>query len=132
MKEHMRRSTRTRKPRVVDMFAGAGLFSYAFERAGFSVVQALELNRHAAATYAANFSAEIEVADIRRAEPKGRCEVLIAGPPCQGFSTLGKRDSTDPRNELSLEVVRWAKTLSPKVIVIENVEAFTRSPVWRL
>jgi len=56
---------------------------------------------------------------------------LVAGPPCQGFSTLGKRDRNDPRSFLSVYVARWAKILQPKVIVIENVAAFLNAPVWK-
>lgn len=119
-------------PIVVDLFAGAGLFSYAFEREGFSVVRAVEQNRHAAATYAANLGDHVELADVRRARPAGRCDVLIAGPPCQGFSTLGKRDAADPRNLLSLRVATWAAVMRPRIVVIENVAAFLKSRVWRL
>lgn len=127
----MRRTPGSTRPTVVDLFAGAGLFSYAFKREGFDVVQAVEIDRHAAATYARNFGDEVTVADVRRVRPtSGRCDVIIAGPPCQGFSTLGKRDARDPRNYLSLEVVRWARVLRPRVIVIENVAAFLKAPVW--
>ncbi len=119
------------RPTVVDLYAGAGLFSYAFKQAGFRIKRALEIDAVAAATYAANLGNHVEVADVAKSEPTGRCNVLIAGPPCQGFSTLGRRHAGDPRNRLSLEVVRWAETLRPNVIVIENVAAFLDSPVWR-
>jgi DNA (cytosine-5)-methyltransferase 1 len=118
------------KPTVVDLYAGAGLFSYAFSRSGFGLVRAIEIDPVAAATYSANLGSHVEVADIRAVAASGRCTVLIAGPVCQGFSTLGKRDKNDPRNLLSLEVVRWAKVLRPKVIVVENVAAFLDSPIW--
>ena len=85
---------RPRRPTVIDLFAGAGLFSYAFEREGFSVVRAVEHDRLAAATYAANLGDHVEVADVRRVRPSGRCDVIIAGPPCQGFSTLGSETPT--------------------------------------
>jgi DNA (cytosine-5)-methyltransferase 1 len=123
---------RAPRPTVVDLFAGAGLFSYAFEREGFSVVRAIEQNRHAAATYAANLGQRVEVGDVRRLRPTGRCDVIIAGPPCQGFSTLGKRDVGDPRNLLGLEVVKWAAVMRPRVVVIENVAAFLASHAWRI
>jgi len=119
------------RPRVVDLFAGAGLLSYAFQKEGFEVIRAVEINRLAAATYAANLSAHVEIGDVTRAQPRGRCEVLVAGPPCQGFSTLGRRDPRDPRNRLSLHVVKWAWAMKPKVVVIENVAAFLTSPVWK-
>jgi len=48
------------------------------------------------------------------------------------FSTLGNRNINDPRNVLSLEVVRFSKTFKPRVVVIENVSAFPASPIWQL
>jgi DNA (cytosine-5)-methyltransferase 1 len=114
-------------PRVVDLFAGAGLFSLAFAMERFDVVRAIESNPIAAATYRLNLGDHIEVRDVRDVVPDGRADVLIAGPPCQGFSTLGKRDSSDPRNRLSLSVVEWARVLDPVVVVIENVPAFLES-----
>lgn len=121
------------RPTVVDLFAGAGLFSHAFEREGFAIVQAIELNPNAAATYAANFGDEhLVVDDVARCRPSGRCDVIIAGPPCQGFSSLGLRDRADPRNRLSLQVARWAAVMRPELVVIENVANFIDSRVWRL
>ena len=116
---------------MVDLFSGGGLFSYAFAEEGFTLLKAVEKDKVAAATYAMNLGDHVECADVFVCKPKGECDVLIAGPPCQGFSTLGKRDAADPRNCLSLEAVRWARTLNPKVVVVENVPAFVESLVWR-
>jgi len=118
------------RPTVVDLFAGAGLLSYAFRRAGFRVVHAVEIDPVAAQIYAANLGDHVEVGDVSQVRPQGRCDVLIGGPPCQGFSTLGSRNPKDPRNELSLHVVRWARTLRPAIVVIENVAAFLESAEW--
>lgn len=119
------------QPTVVDLFAGAGLLSYAFAAEGFEVVRAVEIDRVAAATYAANLPHCIEVNDVRKAEPTGRCHALVAGPPCQGFSTLGKRNRNDSRNRLSFEVLRWARAMRPEVVIIENVAAFLESQVLK-
>src|SRR6266849_3183217 len=119
-----------RKPRVVDLYAGAGLFSYSFRQVGFELVDAVELDPVAARTYAENLGYHVRVEDVRRIRPQGRCEILLAGPPCQGFSTLGSRRPDDPRNLLSLEVARWAAALRPLVVVVENVEAFLKSGIW--
>lgn len=127
----MRRMSTSNSPKVIDLFAGAGLFGSAFKSEGFNLVRAVELDAVAAATYKANLGDHIIVGDIRTIVPSGRCDVLIAGPPCQGFSTLGKRDPKDARNTLSLEVVKWADKTSPKVVVIENVAAFLTSSMWR-
>lgn len=119
-----------RRLTVTEMFAGAGLFGYAFRSAGFELVDAIELCPSACATYRRNLGDGIVLGDVRKSRPAGRCDVIIAGPPCQGFSTLGKRRLDDPRNLLSYEVVDWARHARPSVIVIENVAAFLESPVW--
>lgn len=119
-----------RNPTAIDLFAGAGLLSYAFAKEGFTITRAVEIDRYAATTYATNLGAHVEVADIRALRPSGRCDALISAPPCQGYSTLGKRRPDDPRNFLSLEVIRWARILQPKIVIVENVAAFLQSPIW--
>jgi DNA (cytosine-5)-methyltransferase 1 len=119
------------RPRVVDLFAGAGLLSHAFAQEGFDVVFAVEQNAVACRTYEANLGSHVKCADVTEVQPpRGMCDVLVGGPPCQGFSTLGKRDASDPRNALSFEMVKWAEQLTPKTVVIENVAAFLGAPVW--
>jgi DNA (cytosine-5)-methyltransferase 1 len=118
------------RPTVVDLYAGAGLFSLAFNQCGFRIIRAIELDPVAAATYAANLGDHVEEADVTKTAPDVKSDVLIAGPPCQGFSTLGCRRHDDPRNRLSLEVVRWAEKMRPQAVVIENVASFLDSPVW--
>ncbi len=117
-------------PTIIDLFSGAGLLSYAFKKEGFNPIRAVEVSPSAAKTYVTNIGDHITVSDIRKVKPEGRCDVLAAGPPCQGFSTLGKRDKNDPRNFLSMQVVRWAAVLRPRIVVIENVAAFLGAPVW--
>ena len=124
--------SRASGPTVVDLFAGAGLFSYAFSREKFRVISAVEFDQHAAATYARNLGSHVIAADVRTVKPSGRCDVIVAGPPCQGFSSIGKRSPRDSRNYLGLVVAQWAKVLRPSVVVIENVAPFLRSPVWRI
>lgn len=123
---------RHKKPTAVDLFAGAGLFSHAFARAGFDIIRAVDLEQTAVETYRRNLGDHVEKCDVRKARPQGRCDVLVAGPPCQGFSTLGKRDKNDPRNSLSLDVVRWTSEMRPKIVVIENVAAFIQSESWKI
>src|SRR5947209_7367745 len=117
------------KPTVIDLFAGAGLFGFAFEQEGFQITQSVERDRVAATTHALNLRSNIDVRDITCVRPEGRCDVLIGGPPCQGFSTLGKRREDDPRNRLCLEIARWAKTLRPSIVVVENVAPFVDAAV---
>jgi len=115
------------KLRTTELFAGAGIFGCAFKASGFELTRAIELEKTAADTYAQNLGDHIEQADVTKCDPSGRCELIIAGPPCQGYSSLGKRDKDDPRNSLSLEVVRFARIQKPKVVVIENVARFLES-----
>jgi len=114
----------------IDLFSGAGLFSSAFVNTGFNPIQAVELCSIASATYAKNLGNHIINGSVVDVRPVGLCDVLVGGPPCQGFSTLGKRNLADPRNRLSMEMVRWASLTSPKVVVVENVAVFLESPHW--
>lgn len=93
-------------------------------------MQSVELDPIAAATHERNLRTRVDVSDVRMTQPVGRCDVLIAGPPCQGFSSLGKRDQNDQRNGLCLEVARWARVLRPTIVVVENVAPFIDSPAW--
>lgn len=120
------------KPGVIDLFAGAGLFSHAFRSEGFDLLYGIEIDPVAAATYRENVGHRLKVGDIIAADSPCKCDVLIAGPPCQGFSTLGKCDSRDPRNGLSLEVARWARETEALVVIVENVEAFLHAREWSL
>ena len=119
-------------PRVVDLFAGAGLFSYAFRKEGFEIVQAVEKDEFAARSYIANLGHVLCHSNVLDANPIQSCDVLVAGPPCQGFSTLGKRDPEDTRNWLCLELVRWVDVAKPRVIVVENVAPFLYSRPCRV
>ncbi|MER6389944.1 DNA cytosine methyltransferase [Streptomyces sp. NPDC059382] len=125
--------------RVMDLFAGAGGFSAGFShytpRSGvnpFASVAAVEFDPAAASTYAANFGgAHVYPGDIAGFDPtpfKGEVDVIMGGPPCQGFSGLGKQNPDDPRNELWQEYVRVVARVHPKVFVIENVDRFLKSP----
>lgn len=104
--------------------------SIGLENAGFGILFANELNKDAASTYKHNFpEVTLKVQDIRKSRPRqifnqlGKPEVAViaAGPPCQGFSSAGRRNSTDRRNLLYREVLRFVPVFKPKIVVIENV-----------
>lgn len=117
-------------PKAIDLFSGCGGLSLGMERAGFKVVYANELNEDAATTYKKNFPhVKMEVGDIKEIKPKDvrkkigavNVDVIGAGPPCQGFSTLVKRNGHDPRNRLFRNLVKFVDYFSPKIFVMENV-----------
>lgn len=117
-------------PRAIDLFSGCGGLSLGMERVGFKVVYANELNKDAATTYRKNFPhVKMQVGDIKEIDPrdvkkkigKGTIDIIGAGPPCQGFSTLGKRNGHDHRNRLFRNLVKFVDYFSPKMFVMENV-----------
>ncbi|MFJ9434703.1 DNA cytosine methyltransferase [Streptomyces sp. NPDC101490] len=121
---------------MIDLFAGCGGMTSGFVSArGYKPVLAVEWDLAAAATYAANFGerhmrwgdiAKVPDSDITEAD------LVIGGPPCQGFSGLGTRDVNDPRNKLWKEYIRFVQHARPKVFVIENVDRFRKSTEFAL
>src|SRR5690349_12330638 len=98
-------------------------------------VLSVEFNLHAAATYAANFGEDHTVfGDIKSVKKREipKADVVIGGPPCQGFSNLGSKDINDPRNQLWREYLRIVGIAKPEVFVIENVDRFLKSPEFQL
>lgn len=118
---------------LLDLFAGAGGLSVGFEGTGaFAAVEAVEMDVAAAATFARNHpTARVHMMPIERW--LDRCsvplvDVVVGGPPCQGFSALGKRDADDVRNLLWREYAETLVRARPKYFVVENVPAFLKSP----
>jgi len=115
---------------VIDLFAGAGGMTLGFERAGFVPVFAVEVERAAARTYEANFGSHIVDRPIQEVERFPDADIVIGGPPCQGFSPLGRdRDpkSRELLNTLWREYARALRQVRPLAFVIENVPEFVRS-----
>ncbi len=106
------------------LFAGAGGLDLGFELAGFQHTESNEILDYAVKTLRMNRPDwNVVHKDVREYTPsfKNGLDVLLAGFPCQGFSLGGNRDETDERNTLYREVVRIAKYMQPRVIVMENV-----------
>jgi DNA (cytosine-5)-methyltransferase 1 len=118
-------------PRLIDLFAGCGGMTAGFVAAGFDPVLAVEWDLAAAATYAANFGEDhmwwVDIASLPE-DAVPEVDVVVGGPPCQGFSNLGSRDPADPRNRLWREYVRVVHRARPAVFVVENVDRFHSSP----
>lgn len=141
----------TEKYTFVDFFGAPGGLSLGFEMVGFKSIGALDIFKAGMETYQFNFpNSKILIEDIKKISVqdlkkefgvgKGDIDVVIGGPPCQGFSTIGRvkiaslaregiwdlnnhhpRFIDDPRNELYKEFVRMVNGLHPKIVVMENV-----------
>lgn len=118
------------KPRVIDLFSGCGGFGLGAELAGFESAAAVDIDANLQSSYGLNFPmARVINADVSLLDGafwKGvlggeRIDGLIGGPPCQGFSRIGKKAANDPRNSLIGHFYRHVKMLKPKFFVMENV-----------
>jgi DNA (cytosine-5)-methyltransferase 1 len=118
------------KMRVIDLFAGCGGLTQGFEETGrYTPVAAVELDRQAAATYAQNFGGPVYVGDIAEWVQTSlpAADIVVGGPPCQGFSALGKQDPADPRNAMWRQYVATLRRVRPALFLLENVPQFLRS-----
>lgn len=150
--KHETRNTDVSEYTVADLFAGAGGLTEGFRSAGFTPVAAVEFDAWAARTYSRNFGPHVLACPIERVDIKRRrnglewtglgCEgepltlttpevdILVGGPPCQGFSPLGRMNDwsfDDPRNRLWQHYMRVLDILNPKIFVIENVPEILKS-----
>lgn len=111
--------------KVVDLFAGAGGLTLGFSWAGFEPVFAVEREADFAATYAANFGSHIVASNVESVVNSGsldlKTDVVIGGPPCQGFSNLTGNKSDDPRRVLWRYFLDIVEMTDAKVFVCENV-----------
>lgn len=125
--------------KAIDLFSGAGGLHIGFENAGFDIELCIDNDKLVERTHKRNFSnipminrdiRTVTSDEIKGYLSDGTVDVIIGGPPCQGFSTIGKRVSSDPekrvkhdpRNELVLTYANLIRQLRPKFIVMENVK----------
>lgn len=129
----------TKEITAIDLFAGAGGFSLSAHNAGVQVISAVEFDPNACETYRqnikGNYQPDIHLfeEDITQLDPNtmmekvaldsGDLDILLGGPPCQGFSSQRILDSgvDDPRNKLLLRYFDFVKALKPKIFLVENV-----------
>lgn len=127
----------TDAPTVISTFAGCGGSSLGYSMAGFKELLAVEWDDNAVATFKLNFpDVPVYHGDIAKLSAEqvlqqtglqpGQLDVFDGSPPCQGFSTTGKRDFGDDRNQLFREYVRLLRGLKPKVFVMENVSGMVK------
>lgn len=117
---------------TIDLFCGAGGLSLGFKQAGYNVLAGIDNNVPALKTYQHNmggalglnedlYNATDAMKDVAKKIKTNDIDVIIAGPPCQGFSLTGSRDLHDTRNKLYLAVVKAVSYFKPKAFLIENV-----------
>jgi len=114
----------------IDVFSGCGGLSYGLEQAGMEcllgidhdkdAIESFKLNHKKAKAYCGDIR-ELTNSEMKTLVGQTTVDFVVGGPPCQGFSTVGKGKATDPRNFLFMEFVRVVKQFKPKGIVIENV-----------
>lgn len=114
----------------IDLFSGCGGLSHGLEMAGHRCILGVDANKEAIQSFAANHhDAAVYLGDVKKLKEKKLIELLkgqkvdmvVGGPPCQGFSTVGRGVVADDRNQLFKEFVRIVKVTQPKIILFENV-----------
>ncbi len=119
--------------KAISLFAGAGGCSLGFSLYGVNILGAYDIWQEAVDTYNINFEghkahrtdlAKCDFNEIRTSLgiQKGELDIIIGGPPCQGFTTLGKRGEDDPRNHLLLNYAKALEVFYPRWFMMENVE----------
>jgi DNA (cytosine-5)-methyltransferase 1 len=120
------------KYKLIDLFSGCGGFSQGFLKAGYQVIAANDFWEPAALTYEFNHQGtKMIVGDISLEETKKKLynavkgehiNVIIGGPPCQGYSAAGNRNPDDPRGQLYIDFLEVVDHLKPDMFVMENVK----------
>ncbi len=115
--------------KAVSLFSGAGGMDVGFCEAGYNIVAANEMDKHACDTFRSNHpGTKLFEGDIDRHlndfEAYKGIDIVFGGPPCQGFSVAGKMDPDDPRSKLIFSFCSVVERLRPRAFVMENVKAF--------
>lgn len=122
-------------PKVVSLFSGAGGLDIGFQKAGFDILWANDYDKDACESYKNNIGKHIRCGDIAAFEDElahlnSPIDLLIGGPPCQGFSVAGKMNPEDPRSKHVWTYVRVLRMLMPKMFIMENVKALGTLEKW--
>lgn len=122
------------KPTVYSLFSGAGGLDLGLEQAGFDLLVSSDISEHAEKTHRINWPhvpflrkdcRQVEADELLKLAEGKHPNILVGGPPCQGFSTLGDKLSSDPRNHLFNAFLRLVRELQPELVLIENVKSMT-------
>ena len=120
--------------RTIDLFSGCGGLSLGFETAGFEIVSAFDKWKEACDVYSANFTHPAFQIDLSDVEDVGQFkewkpDIIIGSPPCQDFSSAGKRDESLGRADLTISYARIVSKVKPEWFLMENVERIRKSRV---
>ena len=121
-----------RRLKIIDLFSGAGGFGLGAKRAGFDMAGSVEIDPQAVSVHKQNFPKsplwEQDISTVSGTElvrafglKVGEVDGIIGGPPCQGFSHIGQRDTRDPRNQLFIHFFEIVNEAAPKFFLAENV-----------
>ena len=118
-------------PTVLDLFSGAGGLALGFQAAGFKTIAGIDNDKASLETFARNFPSAVTMCEDLSSTSdelvtffknlRNKIDVIVGGPPCQGFSIAGKRLIDDPRNSLYRHYIGIVDVIKPKYVVIENV-----------
>lgn len=116
---------------VLDLFCGCGGMSKGLEDAGLNIIAGVDIWDKAIESYSQNFKHQAICENLQELPPEdfdalyntdnNSIDIIVGGPPCQGFSIAGKRDLKDPRNSLFMEYVKYLDYFQPKAFILENV-----------
>ncbi|MBA3788918.1 DNA cytosine methyltransferase [Patescibacteria group bacterium] len=119
-----------KKPTFIDLFAGAGGLSIGIQQAGFKPLAATDWDHWSCETLRANHKdmlvhegdiTSVDLEEFSKRIGTRTVDLIVGGPPCQGFSRLGKQKKDDPRNQMWREYMRFVAFFKPKVFLMENV-----------
>lgn len=121
---------------AVSLFSGAGGMDVGFEQAGINVLLANEIDPHAADTFSINhINTRMIVGDINltlsELEKYKGADIVFGGPPCQGFSVIGKMQEDDERSQLIWSFLKAVEIIRPRAFVMENVKALATLTKWK-
>jgi DNA (cytosine-5)-methyltransferase 1 len=117
---------------AISLYSGAGGLDCGFDKAGFSIKWAIDSDPWAVRTYNENLASSAVCGDVLTTDPPTGLnpDVIFGGPPCQGFSVIGRMDPGDPRSQHVEHFMKVVEDLRPKAFVMENVKALAENPRW--
>ena len=129
------RDENDKRPVVVSLFSGAGGLDMGFHMEGYNIVWANDFDADACATYKVNIGDHVHCGDIEKLLPTlerfhKKVDVLIGGPPCQGFSVAGKMNPDDPRSQNVWRYLKALEIVRPRAFLMENVKALGALTKW--